>query len=387
MKFLIKILLLMWMLLLYGCYASSETLNSQPIGNTIPSISVPKTSPKQEAPVLRLKVASIQKVEALQTISIIGVGDIMLGSNYPSSKYLPANRGKNLLKTLNPILKDADITFGNLEGTILDKGATIKHCKKCYAFRMPEYLVDNLVTAGFDVVSIANNHVRDFGNKGINNTMRVLKANGIYAAGIEKKQELVTFEKGGVKYGFAAFAPNIGTVKITNIPHAKKIVRQLAQTSDIVIVSFHGGAEGTAHQHVPKKTEYYYGENRGNVHKFAHAVIDAGADIVFGHGPHVTRAVEVYQNRFIAYSLGNFCTYGRFNLRGATGIAPIIKVNVNRNGVFQKAKITPIVQIKNSRVIIDKKKRAISKIIKLTRKDGFLHNISINHDGLITLKK
>jgi len=215
----------------------------------------------------------------------------------------------------------------------------------------------------------------------------VLKANGIYAAGIEKKQEFVTFEKGGVKYGFAAFAPNIGTVKITNIPHAEEIVRQLAQISDIVIVSFHGGAEGTSHQHVPKKTEYYYGENRGNVHKFAHAVIDAGADIVFGHGPHVTRAVEVYQDRFIAYSLGNFCTYGRFNLRGATGIAPIIKVNVNRNGVFQKAKITPIVQIKNSRVIIDKKKRAISKIIKLTRKDGFLHNISINHDGLITLKK
>ena len=153
-----------------------------------------------------------------------------------------------------------------------------------------------------------------------------------------------------------------------------------------MIVSFHGGAEGTAHQRVPKKTEYYYGENRGNVHQFAHTVIDAGADIVFGHGPHVTRSVEVYKDRFIAYSLGNFCTYGRFSLRGATKIAPIIKVNVDREGNFMNAKITPIVQIKNDRVKIDSAKRAISTLQKLTKNDGFLHNIQIDNNGLISKK-
>ncbi len=384
-----KFNLLIWVVLLFSCSVSSHQDNTpvpqKVLENQTPIITLAASEPIRLSKRVE-QVIEPSKNKQPRTISIIGVGDIMLGTNYPSNKYLPVNKGKNLLKKVNHILRNADLTFGNLEGTILNKGATIKNCKICYAFRMPEYLVDNLITAGFDVVSIANNHVRDFGQKGINNTMRVLEENNIYAAGIKDKLESVTFEKNGVKYGFAAFAPNIGTVDITNIPYAKKIVRQLAKTSDIIIVSFHGGAEGRSYQHVPRKIEYIYGENRGNVHKFSHAVIDAGADIVFGHGPHVTRAVEVYKNRFIAYSLGNFCTYGRFNLRGATGIAPIIKVNVNQEGVFQNAKITPIVQIKNKDVRIDKQKRAIKSIRKLTRTDGFYHNISISKNGLITRK-
>ncbi|MCK5876759.1 MAG: CapA family protein, partial [Candidatus Marithrix sp.] len=154
---------------------------------------------------------------AQDTISIIGVGDIMLGTNYPSAKYLPANKGKNLLKTLNATLKNADLTFGNLEGTILNSGSTIKNCKNCYAFRMPEYLADNLVTAGFDVVSVANNHIRDFGQKGLRNTLKVLDGLGIKSAGLVKQRPSVIFTKNGIKYGFAAFAPNIGTVDIRNI--------------------------------------------------------------------------------------------------------------------------------------------------------------------------
>ncbi|MDM8560043.1 CapA family protein [Candidatus Parabeggiatoa sp. HSG14] len=328
-------------------------------------------------------ILPIANAQSSETVSIIGVGDIMLGTNYPSTKYLPPNKGKNLLTEVNAILKNADVTFGNLEGTILNKGATIKNCKNCYSFRMPEYLANNLVTAGFDVMSIANNHIRDFGNTGINNTIRVLREKEINIAGVLNHPS-VTFTKNGVTYGFAAFAPNRGTVKITNISNAKKITRQLAKTSDIVIISFHGGAEGSKHQHVPKKIERYYGENRGNVHQFAHAVIDAGADIVFGHGPHVTRAVEVYKNRFIAYSLGNFCTYGRFNLRGVNGVAPIIKVNVDTQGGFLNAQITPIKQIKWKGVVRDSQKKAISLIRKLTKADGFLHNISIDNNGLIS---
>ncbi|MDM8567889.1 CapA family protein [Candidatus Halobeggiatoa sp. HSG11] len=321
---------------------------------------------------------------AQETISIIGVGDIMLGTDYPSAKYLPANKGKNLLKTLNKTLNHADITFGNLEGTILNGGNTIKNCKKCYAFRMPEYLADNLVTAGFDVVSVANNHIRDFGQKGLKNTLRVLDGLGIKSAGLIKHRPNATFTKNGIKYGFAAFAPNVGTVDIRNIANAKKIVANLAANSDIVIVSFHGGAEGAKNQHVKNKSERFYGENRGNVYKFSHAVIDAGADIVFGHGPHVTRAIEVYNNRFIAYSLGNFCTYGRFNLRGVTGVAPIIKVNINKqDGSFVDAKITSIKQIKNQKVVLDSHNRALNLIRKLTKKDGFSKNIRIGTDGWV----
>ncbi|KKK93514.1 hypothetical protein LCGC14_2692140, partial [marine sediment metagenome] len=64
-----------------------------------------------------------------------------------------------------------------------------------------------------------------------------------------------------------------------------------------------------------RESEIYLGYDRGNIYEFAHMVVDAGADVVFGHGPHVTRAAEIYKDRFIIYSLGNFCTYRRFNLR------------------------------------------------------------------------
>lgn len=327
----------------------------------------------------------VGEAQSSETVSIIGVGDIMLGTNYPSKQYLPPNDGKNLLAEVNPILRSADVTFGNLEGTILDQGPTIKtNCNNCYAFRMPERLAHNLVTAGFDVMSLANNHVRDFGTAGLQNTVKVLTKLGIEAAGLVSRPS-VTFEKNGVTYGFAAFAPNTGTVSILDLSNAERIIQKLDKTSDVVIVSFHGGAEGKEHQHVPKTTEFYYRENRGNVYQFAHAVIDAGADIVFGHGPHVTRAVEIYKNRFIAYSLGNFCTYGRFSLEGPKGIAPIIKVNVNKKGEFVNAQITPIVQSKINNVVkIDPKNRVIHKIRQLTQADFPKVNLKIDNNGLIS---
>jgi poly-gamma-glutamate capsule biosynthesis protein CapA/YwtB (metallophosphatase superfamily) len=328
-------------------------------------------------------LATINCARSQETISIIGVGDIMLGTSYPSQEYLPPNEGKDLLIAVNDLLASADVTFGNLEGTLLDQGATIKtNCNNCYAFRMPEYLAQNLVTAGFDILSLANNHVRDFGESGLQNTKQVLNRLGIYAAGL-LSIPAVLFEKKGVKYGFTAFAPNVGTVSINDIPKAQNIVRQLKQTADIVIVSFHGGAEGTDHQHVTRTTEIYYGEDRGNVYQFAHAVIDAGADIVFGQGPHVTRAVELYKDRFIAYSLGNFCTYGRFSLRDETGLAPIIKVNVNKTGQFSDAQITPIVQIKPGGVTLDPQQRVISLIRQLTQTDFPETNLTIEDNGII----
>jgi hypothetical protein len=293
------------------------------------------------------------------------------------------------MSEVNTILASADVTFGNLEGTVLDAGGTVKKCsnpKICYAFRMPEKLVENLLTAGFDVLSIANNHVGDFGVEGRESTVRVLKENNLPAAGL-LSQPTCTFEKKGIKYGLAAFAPNSGTVNIRDIEAAKKIVSELAEKVDIVLVSFHGGAEGTKYQHITKKTEIFYGEDRGNVYEFAHAVIDAGADVVFGHGPHITRAVELYKDRLIAYSLGNFCTYGMFNLKGISGVAPILKVKVDKNGQFLAGEIIPIVQLGRGGVSLDwQEKKAINIIKDLTATDFPKTALKITSNGFI-LKK
>lgn len=333
-------------------------------------------------------VMTLQASAQTDNVHIIGVGDMMLGTNYPSANYLPPNDGKDLLAPVGDILKAADVTFGNLEGTVLNSGGDVKNCSDpsaCYAFRMPEKYVANLVPAGFDMVSVANNHVNDFGTAGRKNTLRYLQEKGIAAAGLLEKPT-ATIERNGLTYGLAAFAPNTGTVDIRKLENAKKIVSELEKSCDIVIVSFHGGAEGRKHQHVPCKTEYYYGENRGNVCAFARAVIDAGADIVFGHGPHVTRAVDLYKDRFIIYSLGNFCTYARFSLRAESGLAPIVDVETKPDGTFVKASITPILQEKPGGVQLDPQKRVIGILQRLTRADFPDSPLEITDEGTIRRK-
>ena len=221
------------------------------------------------------------------SITIIGVGDIMLGTNYPSSNYLPPNDGKDLLKPVEHILQNADVTFGNLEGVLLTGEGDVKKCNdptKCYAFKSPEHYAEYLKKAGFDVVSLANNHVGDFGNPGRKSTIRALKESGIQYAGLIDIPTSI-FEHEGMTYGFCAFSPNNGTVSIHNYDYAKQIIQQLDEQCDIVIVSFHGGAEGSKYRNITRQTEMFLGENRGNPYQFARTVIDAGADIVFGHGP------------------------------------------------------------------------------------------------------
>ena len=322
--------------------------------------------------------------------TIIGVGDMMLGTNYPSASYLPPNGGRDMLADVRDILASADVTFGNLEGTILDKGGTAKRCNNpnaCYVFRSPESYAQHFADAGFDFLSIANNHSGDFGATGRERTKSVLKEAGIAFAGLAGTDEYAIIERNGVKYGMCAFSPNWGTCSIHNLSKARQLVSQLEEECDIVIVSFHGGAEGASHQNVPRQKETYYGENRGDVHEFSHAVVDAGADIVFGHGPHVTRAMELYKGRLICYSLGNFCTYGRFNLRGAAGIAPLVSVMVGRDGTFQEGQVTPVYQQKSHGPKIDSQNRAIDKLIELTAADFPETNLLITPEGKLAVKE
>ncbi|MEL6720392.1 MAG: CapA family protein, partial [Bacteroidota bacterium] len=331
----------------------------------------------------------VDTTPVIEYVSIVGVGDMMLGTNYPSPSYLPIQGGKFMLSGMEQILKNADVTFGNLEGTLLDGEGEVKRCRNpelCYAFRSPESYGLHFAKAGFDLLSLANNHSGDFGLEGRKHTKAVLDELGILYAGLARTDEKVIFEKDGIKYGFCAFAPNKGTCDIRNIPRAKQLVAELAAETDIVIVSFHGGAEGKDNQHVTRKTEMYYGEDRGNVHAFSHAVIDAGADIVFGHGPHVTRAAELYKDRFIIYSLGNFCTYGRFNLRDVAGYAPIIRLKLKTDGTFVEGDVIPIYQRKEHGPKFDPQQRAVTKLIELTKADFPETDLTISADGKLGKK-
>ena len=323
-------------------------------------------------------------------ITIIGVGDIMLGSNYPSKNLLPKN-DYNILSDTEKILQDADITIGNLEGTLFDEGGTPKSCSDpsvCFVFRTPSKYGQYLKKAGFDYLSIANNHSNDFGDEGIRETMKNLDELGIKYTGIKKLAETTIIEKDNLKYGFVSFAPLSKTVDLNDYEYAAELIKSLKNKVDIVIVMFHGGAEGNGKEHITRKTEMFFGENRGNVFKFARMAVDAGADIIFGQGPHVTRAIELYKNKFISYSAGNFATYGKFNLKGSSGTAPIFKITLDSKGNFIEGEIIPVRQTRGVYgPFIDENKSAVKEIISLNKSDFPEGNgLSVSEDGKIQKK-
>lgn len=330
--------------------------------------------------------------QSKDTITIIAVGDIMMGTNYPESKYgqyLPANKGANLFSNVKTTFQNADLVFGNLEGCILNYGGIPKKCRDtnvCYLFRMPEYLVMPLQDAGFDVLNLANNHANDFGIQGLQNTHRILKMANIYTVGLTNICEYTTFLKDGIRYGIVGVAPNTGTVNINDYKTIQKIVTHLDSISDIVILSFHGGAEGTNNSRVPRKHEIFFGEDRGNVYELAHNCIDWGADVVLGHGPHVPRAIELYKDRIIAYSLGNFCTPFRVSLAGTAGYAPILKINTNKEGKFLAGDIISAQQHKGIATKIDTTHKAAKEIARLTELDFPKGKLSISSNGKINKK-
>lgn len=325
-----------------------------------------------------------QRVE--EGLILIGTGDIMLGTNYPKTSYLPPGGDCSpLLRPVHHELQSGDLLFGNLEGVFCGVGGTPKKCRDlntCYVFRMPDHFLSCILEAGYDVLSVANNHVNDFGSAGRAYTAALLDSAGVAYAGFVS-HPWVLFEKDGVSYGFAAFAPNRGTMDLKDYDRAAEITSMLDSLADVVIISVHGGAEGKDHQHVVRGDEEYLGHNRGSVYHFAHRVVDAGADVVFGHGPHVTRAVELYHDRLICYSLGNFATYRRFNLRGPNGIAPMVKVKVDREGSFIEGEVVATYQPGKGGPRIDPAGRAITKLKELSEFDFPDQDLVVDNDGIL----
>ena len=224
--------------------------------------------------------------------------------------------------------------------------------------------------AGFDVVSAANNHAGDFGEAGRAMTRKVLDKLGIKHAGSNKGQYSTTYiERKGKKMAFIGFGTNSISLNVNNLGAARAAVRAADKNADIVVVTFHGGAEGAKSQRVPNRTEIFYGERRGNLPLFSKTVIDAGADLVIGHGPHVLRGIQIYKDRLIAYSLGNFATYGWFRLQGPTRLTAILETEIDGEGKFVGGKIHSGKIIDWGVPSLDKSGESIRKIRSLSNLD------------------
>lgn len=301
------------------------------------------------------------------TVRFALVGDIMLGSDYPAKEWASSDPYA-LLAPSAEILSNADLTMGNLEGAIASPASPVpKKGKNSYAFRMPPPAAVALKQAGFDVLNLANNHSYDAGWSGVMETTNLLMAQGIQSAGIKG---VPAFAKAkGLTVAVLGFSPYSLHDHFFDEAGARDLIRRTAAKCDLLVVTMHAGAEGEQALHVPHTNEMYYSENRGDSRRFARLAIDEGAAMVFGHGPHVLRGMEVYKDRLIAYSLGNFVGHKQFNVMGSFGVSCVLEVTLDRKGIFVEGTIHPFVLSASGPTTVDPDRKAVALMQTLSQKD------------------
>jgi poly-gamma-glutamate synthesis protein (capsule biosynthesis protein) len=280
----------------------------------------------------------LKKDYSSQKITINFVGDIML-SRTVDEKIAEINDPRYPFLLLADFLKNADLTGGNLESPFYDQGPPIR---EGMVFKADPKNIKGLTYAGFDLVTLANNH---FGNQGIAGmlyTMSFLKKKGIDYLGagknIEEAHDFLIKDINGLKIAFIgvenySITPQsyFATLTKPGLLHVEadqigKIVKKARKEANLVIVTYHGG------------TEYAPQANQNQI-DFAHAAIDAGADIVIGHHPHVIQGVENYKGKMILYSLGNFVFDQMWSLETQQGLA--VQLNLEDNLLFS-IKLVPV---------------------------------------------
>ena len=312
-------------------------------------------------------------------VAIVATGDIVMGS----TPNLPPDGGRSFFSDVQADLA-GDVVLGNLEGTLSTGGSSkcSPDSTACFAFRTPPSYARWLAQAGFTVMNLANNHAYDFGPEGLRQTIAALDRVGLSHTG---RPGQVTVQRiGQVRVALVGFASYRWAAPLTDIAAAKRLVRKASRLADVVIVTMHAGAEGSDRQHVARGVEVFLGENRGDVVRFSHAVVDAGADLVVGHGPHVLRGIEWYKHRLIAYSLGNFAGYKVFSLGGALSTSGILRVTLRGDGTFETGTLVPTRLAGEGVPALDSSEAAHGVVRTLSRQDFGRRAVRISPNGVLS---
>lgn len=280
----------------------------------------------------RLNLPDIREPDFL---TLVFGGDIMLDRGVKNSVIKNFNNDYSYLFDKLNIIRDADIAFANLEGPASDKG---QDSSNLYSFRMAPETLPALKSAGFSILSVANNHVGDWGRVAYADTLSRLSENEIaYTGGgiLDTAKSPTIIEKYGFKIGFLGFT-DVGPnnmkaeeqsegVLLASDPDYEKIIADAGRQVDYLVVSIHFGTEYTNKHNKRQET-------------LAHTAIDNGAKFVIGHHPHVVQDTEVYKNGFIAYSLGNLIFDQNFSADTMAGM--LLKIKLARDGTFSIQKNT-----------------------------------------------
>jgi Bacterial capsule synthesis protein PGA_cap len=330
---------------------------------------------RQTAPKAAVPVAT----RTLAPVEIAAVGDMTFGMN----GVFPPGGADAILHGVTPLLA-ADFTVGNLETTL--GSGRVNSCgadsSNCYRFQAPPSTAGALRRAGFDAVNLANNHANDFGPVGQAQTSAALRAARLPYTG--RPGQITVVRAHGVRIALVGFAPYPFAQNMLDIPGAAVLVRIAAARADLVVVLMHAGAEGKSATRVRPGTETFLGENRGNAMRFAHAVVDAGADLVLGSGPHVLRGIEFYRGRPIAYSLGNFSGYKTLNTSGVSGVSAVLRVTLAPDGSFAAGEVVPLVLDANGTPAADPAEAAHGVVRTLSRMDFGRRGAGIDSRGRIS---
>jgi hypothetical protein len=330
------------------------------------------------------------------TVTLSATGDIIMGS---APNKLPADGGEGFFDSVKESLQ-ADLVMGNLEQPLTDQKVSTK-CRRegppttpggpptvttatnCFAFRAPPSYAAHLKDAGFQLLNTANNHARDYGAAGYRSTQQALEKQDLLHTGTT--DEITVVDVKGVKVAVVGFSSYAGANSLTDLSQARSVVKEAAGQADVVVVQVHMGAEGSDKTRVKPGTELYFGENRGDPMKFSRAVIDSGADLVVGHGPHVLRGMEFYKGRLIAYSLGNFAGGGN-TLRG-DGILKyggILKASLKRDGEWGGGEFLSTAMSSSGRPTMDSRHNGRALVAKLSESDFGDTGARIGSDGAIS---
>ncbi|MGB3560104.1 MAG: CapA family protein [Geitlerinemataceae cyanobacterium] len=313
-------------------------------------------------------------------ITIKAVGDVIPGTNYPDYR-LPADVNQLLPTEVRGYLQRADLVFGNFESSLTNHPNSSKAVGggKVFAFRSPPEYAQLFADVGFNVFNVANNHAMDFGPVGFQDTQDSLAAVGIETVG--NKNQILYQDIQGVKVATIGFSPYAFYNAIQDLETTKSLVSEAKNNAQLVIVSMHSGAEGTGALNVRNETEFFFGENRGNSIAFARTAIDAGADLVLGHGPHVPRAIELYNGKIIAYSLGNFLGYRTLSTAAQTGYSMILEVKLTPDGKFSGGRVIPVHMDEQGIPHIDQYFRTVGLLRYLNASDFPESKLTIDRSG------
>jgi hypothetical protein len=317
------------------------------------------------------------------TVSFSATGDIIM-AQAPSR--IPPNGGRGFFDGVKQALK-ADLVMGNLEEPVTEDTGYRKcgaNSTDCHQFRAPPGYANYLHDAGFELLNLANNHANDFGPAGHRNTQKTLEDHGLAHTGDPGQITVVTVK--GVRVAVLGFSSYSWSNSLIDLDEARSVVRRAASQAQIVVVQVHMGAEGSGATRVRPGTEMFLGENRGDPIKFAHTVIDAGADLVVGHGPHVMRAMEFYRGRLIAYSMGNFAGgAGTLVSAGNLGLGGVLKVTLKSDGSWSTGSlISTTHQTSGGLPKTDGRQRSVALVRSLTQSDFPASGAKLGPNGAIS---